>query len=211
MDELVSGPGRAGLGRLVRWRTLALVAVVGLLGLFLWATVVSGRGRSLVAAVAAGETPVAPAFGLEAIWPEDGGWPVELAGALADGELSVEELRGRAVVLNFWASWCLPCRDEAPLLEASWRRYGDRVVFVGINVRDLRSDAVAFLRELGVPYVSVRDRSDDAYDAYGLTGVPETYYLDAAGRIVAHTPGAVTAETLEFGIARALAPSGARP
>ena len=184
-------------------------ALAALLALLAWATVTAGEGRSLVARVAAGEAPGAPAFALEAIWPESGIWPPDLASALGDGTLSLAELTGRPAVLNFWASWCIPCREEAPILNASYQEHGGEVVFAGVNVQDLRGDALAFLREFDVPYVSVRDRGEDIYDAYGLTGVPETYYLDAGGRIVAHTPGAITRETLEAGIAAATAGSGA--
>ena len=106
--------------------------------------------------------------------------------------------------MNFWASWCIPCRKEAPILTASARAHAGKVVFVGIDVRDLTSDAKAFLREFNVPYVSVRDRDDRTFLVYGLIGVPETYCLDTAGRIVAHTPGAVTRAVLEAGITRAI-------
>jgi cytochrome c biogenesis protein CcmG/thiol:disulfide interchange protein DsbE len=78
------------------------------------------------------------------------------------------------------------------------------VAFVGIDVQDLRTDALAFLREFDVPYVSVRDRDNEVFEAYGVTGVPETYYLDQRGRIVSHTPGAITRDTLEAGIGAAL-------
>ncbi|MGH9032654.1 MAG: TlpA family protein disulfide reductase, partial [Acidimicrobiia bacterium] len=77
-------------------------------------------------------------------------------------------------------------------------------VFVGIDVQDLRSDALAFLREFDVAYLSVRDEADEAYRAYGLTGVPETYYVSAYGRIVAHSPGAISRPSLEAGIAQAM-------
>jgi cytochrome c biogenesis protein CcmG/thiol:disulfide interchange protein DsbE len=185
--------------RLARITSVLLVA--GLVVLLVWATLAAGRGRSLVSSVAAGEKPAAPRFDLEAIWPVDGRWPDRLVAALGDEKLSLEELRGRPVVLNFWASWCIPCRDEAPILAASARAHAGEVRFVGVDVQDLRGDALAFLREFAVPYVSVRDRGDETYRAYGLTGVPETYFIDADGSLVAHLPGPVSAETLERGIA----------
>jgi cytochrome c biogenesis protein CcmG, thiol:disulfide interchange protein DsbE len=189
-------------------RIAALLAVAGLVGLLAWATLAASQGKGLVARVAAGEKPAAPAFELEAIWPEGSRRPEDLGPSLRDGELSLEELRGRPVVLNFWASWCIPCRDEAPILAASARAHAGEVRFVGVNVQDLRSDALAFLREFQVPYVSVRDKDNRAYRAYGLTGVPETYYLDASSRIVAHSPGAVSQRTLERDIALAIEGGG---
>ncbi len=184
-------------------KILIPVVVAGLLGLLAWSTLAVGEGRSLVARVAAEEKPPAPAFELDVLWPVSETWPQALRGALANGRTSVEELRGYPVVLNFWASWCVPCRDEAPVLDASADAHRGEVVFLGIDVQDLRGDALAFLREFEVRYVSVRDRADETYRAYGLTGVPETYYLDAAGRIVAHSPGPVSRESLEAGIASA--------
>lgn len=184
-------------------KILTSVVVAGLLGLLAWSTLAAGEGRSLVARIAAEEKPPAPAFELDVLWPRSETWPQALDGALADGRISVEELNGYPIVLNFWASWCIPCRDEAPILDASAEAHRDEVVFLGIDVQDLEGDALAFLREFDVRYVSARDRADETYRAYGLTGVPETYYLDAAGRIVAHTAGPVSRQSLEAGIASA--------
>jgi cytochrome c biogenesis protein CcmG/thiol:disulfide interchange protein DsbE len=180
----------------------ALAAVVGLLGLLVWATFAAGRGSSLVARVAAGKKPAAPGFNLGVLWAHSETWPPALKAAIADGRLDLRELRGHPVALNFWASWCVPCRQEAPILHASALRHRGRVVFVGVDVRDLTGDARGFTRKYKVNYVSVRDGSGDkTWASYGLTGVPETYFLDAEGRIVAHVPGAVSAQTLEEGIA----------
>jgi len=104
-------------------------------------------------------------------------------------------------VLNFWASWCIPCRQEAPILHAAALRHRGRVVFTGVDVKDLTGDAIRFARKYQVNYVSARDGfGGKTWDSYGLTGVPETYFLDERGRIVAHIPGAVTPQTLEQGI-----------
>jgi cytochrome c biogenesis protein CcmG/thiol:disulfide interchange protein DsbE len=189
-----------------RWalRLAALSVVLGLLALLGWATLSSGRGNSLVARIAAGEKPPAPSFSLEVLWPRLETWPVGARRALADGRLDLAELRGRPVVLNFWASWCIPCRDEAPILNASARAHAGDVVFLGVNVQDLQSDALAFSREFDTPYASVRDRGNRTYEEYGLTGVPETYYVDARGRIVAHSPGALARESLELSVDQAL-------
>jgi len=182
---------------------LAIAAVGALLGLLGWATFTAGKGRNLVARVAAGERPPAPAFELEVVWPRTEFWPRNLRPAVTDGRLGLSEIRGRPIVLNFWASWCIPCREEAPILGRSARAHAGQVLFVGVDVQDLRSDALAFLREFEVPYVSLRDKGNKTYEGYGLSGVPETYYLDRRHRIVAHTQGAVSRRSLDDGIAAA--------
>ena len=188
-----------------RWplHVAALAILLALLGLLAWATLTAGRGTRLVARSAAGEAPPAPSFSLEVLWRRPETWPPDPRRGLADGRIDLAELRGRPVVVNFWASWCIPCRNEAPILNASSRAHAGKVVFLGINVQDLREDALAFSREFDTPYVSVRDRGNGTYEDYGLTGVPETYYLDAGGRIVAHSPGAISRTSLEQGIAQA--------
>jgi cytochrome c biogenesis protein CcmG, thiol:disulfide interchange protein DsbE len=113
------------------------------------------------------------------------------------------ELRGYPVVINFWASWCAPCRDEAPRFHSSARAHAGRVLFLGIDVNDFSSDARHFLRRYKINYVSVRDRPGSMPSRYGLTGLPETFYLSSEGRIVAHSPGEVSRAELERGISQA--------
>ena len=197
-EEAETPEKRSPLG--LALKLLALAVVAALFVLLGWATLSPSRGKSLVSKIRAGEKPAAPRFELPVIWSRTDSWPQELRPALRDGKLSLEELRGWPVVVNFWASWCIPCREEAPLLTATSRAHRGRVVFLGIDMQDLRGDALAFLREFDTPYVSVYDRGDKTNRAYGTTGVPETYYLDARGRIVAHTPGQVSWRTLEQGI-----------
>jgi len=105
------------------------------------------------------------------------------------GSISLSSLRGRPVVLNFWASWCVPCRDEAPLLRQAERVYGDRVQLLGVDIRDARPDALRFVDRYNIEYPSVRDESLDVYDAYGLTGQPETFFIDDEGVVVEHVNG----------------------
>ena len=156
-------------GRLRLGAQVAAVAVVAaLLGLLIWKV---AQGESEVTAeLARGGTPAAPLFTLERL---DG-----------KGDLALESLRGKTVVLNFWASWCGPCRDELPLLQQGSERGESRnVVFVGIDIDDLRSDARSFLERYGVTYTNVYDGKSSTVGRYGVTGVPETYFLDAAGKI----------------------------
>jgi len=125
-----------------------------------------------------------------------------LRAALARRKLTLRTLRGHPVVLNFWASWCIACRAEATLLGGAAATNPD-VVFVGVDVQDLRGDAIGFLRRYGVTYTAVWDKTNSTYVNYGLTGVPETYYIERRGRIVAHDTGAVSETSLALGIRKA--------
>lgn len=185
----------------VRGLRLGVAVVVMLtLGIVGWATLTAGRGQTLVTEIAAGSKPAAPPFSLPVIWPRDATWPPELRAAVSSGQVSTASLRGHPAVINFWASWCGPCRSEVPLFVRAAAHDHDRVAFVGIDVQDLAGDALRFLPRFHVDYVSVRDGSDRTYRDYGLTGVPETFFLDSAGRVVMHVPGVVDARTLARGL-----------
>ena len=112
-------------------------------------------------------------------------------------------------MLNFWASWCGPCKDETPLLQKGWERWqGKDVVFVGIDVKDFRGDARDFLERYGVTYANVYDGKGSTVGRYGVTGFPETYFVDAAGNIRYRIAGPVEdAAELDAGIEPALAPA----
>ena len=122
----------------------------------------------------------------------------DFSAPLLDGEgtLSSADLRGKPVVMNFWASWCAPCEDEAPLLRDAFETFGDEINFVGIDIRDARSDALAFVAEYGLDYPSVRDEDQAIYEDYGLTGQPETFFIDAEGVLVEHVAGPLDGERL---------------
>jgi cytochrome c biogenesis protein CcmG/thiol:disulfide interchange protein DsbE len=113
------------------------------------------------------------------------------------GDIRLADLRGRIVVVNFWASWCIPCREEAAALEAIWRRHrGDGVVMVGVNIQDSRPAAGKFLIETRPSYPNVVDATGKTSIAYGIYGVPETFVLDRDGTIRARIVGAVDAPRL---------------
>ena len=93
--------------------------------------------------------------------------------------LSSEDLKGQPVVVNFWASWCIPCREEAPLLERTWREYKDEgVIFLGVNIKDADTDAKAFIEEFDITYPNVRDLDEELTRRFGVTGLPETFFVD---------------------------------
>ena len=198
-DRDSAGPGRHVLVRNLQLATVGLV--VALLALLVWRVVKQGEGHKLVSAVAAHKHPAAPGFELKVIWQHDETWPTAARRALGDGRVALAELRDQPVVLNFWASWCNPCKDEAPRLAAAARANAGRVVLLGVDVQDFTGDARRFLRRFDANYVSVRDGGSTTYDRYGLTGLPETYFVDRRGRIVEHKVGEISAAELEQRIA----------
>ena len=183
---------------------IAVASVIGLLGLLIWDVATQRRGTRLVRDLRAGGKPVAPRFDLPVVWTKSDTWPYRLVSALDDGKVSPRELKGRPLVINFWASWCIPCRAEAPRFVASARQHSGAVTFLGVDVQDFKSDARSFLRRYHVNYVSVRDGKGSTYADYGLTGVPETFWVDARGRIIAHYAGEISRDQLERGIRAAV-------
>jgi cytochrome c biogenesis protein CcmG/thiol:disulfide interchange protein DsbE len=127
------------------------------------------------------------------------------------GTVSLAALRGRPVVLNFWASWCVTCKSESKVLERAWSRYRGRgVVFLGVDYHDLAPDARRFVAAHGLRFTMLQDGSGAVTASYGISQAPETYIVGRSGRIVAHIPGPITAAGLgtEFrhGLAEALRP-----
>jgi cytochrome c biogenesis protein CcmG/thiol:disulfide interchange protein DsbE len=188
---------RRGWGR---WAVIA--AVVLFIALLVYGLESRGPDDAIDGALTEGRAAEAPAFDLEVL--ERGEIPARLraplGGALADGRLALSELRGTPVVLNLWASWCTPCREEAPRLEQGWERWGPRgVAFLGLNIQDLRGDAREFARRFGITHPSVRDARRGVADDYGATGIPETFFVDARGRVVGHVIGVVSERDLEVG------------
>lgn len=115
--------------------------------------------------------------------------------------------QGKVVVVNIFASWCDPCREEAAALEQTWRDYRDRgVQFFGIAYKDAGSKAQAFLDEFDVTYPSAMDPGNRTARALGVTGVPETFVIDRQGRLVRHFLGAVSRAELGQELDRALNP-----
>jgi cytochrome c biogenesis protein CcmG/thiol:disulfide interchange protein DsbE len=125
---------------------------------------------------------------------------------LFDGNsLHSKDFVNKAVLLNFWASWCVPCRAEAVALENAWRKYKDRgVVFIGVNIQDKEENARAFMKEFGITYLNGPDASGKIAIDYGVWGIPETFFLDPQGRITYKHAGEVKAPLIEAKLDEAL-------
>jgi cytochrome c biogenesis protein CcmG/thiol:disulfide interchange protein DsbE len=198
-------PDRGGL-RHHLLRGIALLAVLMFLALLVYGLTTQGSSGRVDESLAKGEAPLAPEFNLPVLDP--GALPAELERRLreplAGGQLGLSDLSRTPFVLNFWASWCPPCREEAPILEAGWQRHQRQgVLYLGLNMQDLTGDARAFLDEFGLTYPQIREPEDTVAKSYGATGLPETYFVSGEGRIVAHVVGAVSPEQLDEGVTAA--------
>ncbi len=119
----------------------------------------------------------------------------------AEPPIHLANLRGKPVVINFWASWCSPCADEAPLLQAAWQHAGTKgVIFIGIDYQDTQSDGLSFLQKQGITYPSAIDANGATAINYGVTGTPETFFIDRRGVVVATVRSQITAQQLQTDI-----------
>ena len=124
----------------------------------------------------------------------------------SDAHFRLSEHRGQGVVLNFWASWCGPCRKEMPILEKGWQAYKDHgVVFVGVNISDSEERATAFLHQVGVTYPNGPDPGGNVSALYHLIGLPETFFIKPDGTIAQRVIGGVTEKQLK-GAVKAILP-----
>jgi cytochrome c biogenesis protein CcmG/thiol:disulfide interchange protein DsbE len=134
----------------------------------------------------------APNFSLTALHP--GG---------SQGTLSLADFKGKPVVLNFWATWCAPCKEELPLLEKTWQQeqaQGKDVVFLGVDFQEAGSDAANFVQQYGISYQILLDTDGAATLKYGITGLPQTVFINRQGVVVSKVPGELTARTLVSGL-----------
>ncbi len=162
------------------------VVVAFIIGLLVVGLVASGGSTSIDDALVAGQRPPAPDITLPVLVSGPGLPP-------AGQQVSLASLKGTPVVLNIWASWCVPCQEEAPILEKVWKRYRHRgVLMLGLNIQDLNEDALTFLTKYGITYPSLRDGTDGSKRDLEVTGVPETFIIDRQGRIALHITGQVT-------------------
>jgi len=113
-------------------------------------------------------------------------------------EITLRDLRGQVVVINFWASWCPPCREEAAYLESTWREYQDRgVVFIGVDYVDTDREALAYIAEFDITYPNGPDLGTRISQAYRIQGVPETYFVAKDGTLRGVKIGPLAAPELE--------------
>ena len=156
----------------------AIVVAAALLGLLVYGLVSRSDNHTLDTAVAQGERPAAPSRNLPVLG--------------ATGDRSLAQLRGHPVLLNFWASWCDPCRLEAPILERAQRaleRKGGTVL--GVTYNDVTADSLKFIHQHGLTYPNLRDVGGKLAQAYGTRALPETFVIDSRGRVVAVSRGAI--------------------
>jgi thiol-disulfide isomerase/thioredoxin len=99
--------------------------------------------------------------------------------------IELKAYKGKPIVINFWASWCGPCREEMPFLERTWKEYKDTgVIFLGINVLDEEKSAKDFINVFKISYTNLKDSSGEVANSYGVVGLPVTFFIDKEGRIV---------------------------
>lgn len=181
-------------------QVLALLAVGALLGLLIWKVATRDPGGAAAKLAASKGAPVAaPPFSL----PRINGIP-----GVPDGTtVSLASLKGKVVVLNFWASWCIPCKQESPRLEEAYAKYkAQGVVVLGVDAQDFSGDARAFARKYHLTYLIVHDGSGKTLTPYGVTGFPETFFVDRQGNLVGQRiEGEISAKQLDEGIKQALA------
>jgi cytochrome c biogenesis protein CcmG/thiol:disulfide interchange protein DsbE len=171
-----------------RWiGALALLPLIGILALFGWRLAArdqatGGPGVNSVGQLADLRQRDVPSLPLRSF----DGRNVDLA-----------DLRGKVVVLNFWGSWCIPCREEAPALERAWQATRDNdVQFVGVNVWEAESDALNFIREQRLTYTNLLDPAGSLAVELGLTGIPETYFVNRDGKLIRRWIGPITDEQI---------------
>jgi len=210
-------PPRRPARSLVRTALHAVAVLIPLLllGLLAFGVAAQSPSTTIDDSLARGHSILAADFRLDVL--QKGNLEPRLSPALAaplsSGRLSLRELRGVPVVLNFWASWCVPCAQEAPALERAWRAQARPrgVLFLGLDMQDAAPDGRNFMHHFGIDYPNIRDPGNDVALNYGVTGLPETFFISRAGKIVGHVIGESSSSQLIQGITAALRGQVASP
>ena len=117
--------------------------------------------------------------------------------SIDDTTISLSDYIGSPVILNFWASWCPPCREETPILQRVWDENQDQgIIVLGVNVQDSEEDSLKYLEEFGVTFSNVYDEGGRITVDYGVTGLPVTFFIDRRGEIVGRWVGAISFDSL---------------
>jgi cytochrome c biogenesis protein CcmG, thiol:disulfide interchange protein DsbE len=174
-------------------RRILIICVVSLLNVGLLALLLT---QLLTPTPHSGSDPLvghaAPNFTLAMLRPPPG-----------KSELSLSDFKNRPVVLNFWASWCEPCKEELPLLQSTWKRLqaqGKDVVFLGIDFQESNSDATNFLQLSGITYPTVLDTDGTVSSTYGITSLPDTVFISRNGTVMSKVSRQLTAQSLTSGL-----------
>jgi len=176
-----------------RHRLVAAVialCVVASVAAFAWASTSTGTGPGSGSAAGPAADPVAPAFSFPVL-------------GHSGQQVSLSDYAGKPLIVNFFASWCPPCQQETPLLARFYRAEHGKVALVGLDENDVVANALKFTRAKGVNYPVGWDPQLTAAYAYGVGGLPQTFFLNAKHRIVEHLYGAVTQAELNKGVALA--------
>jgi cytochrome c biogenesis protein CcmG/thiol:disulfide interchange protein DsbE len=186
IEDPINQPTKEKSGKQWGFRLMVVLAfglLIALLGLMGWGLVKAQRGQV--------QDGLAPNFTLT---------------TFDNRQISLKDLRGNIVVVNFWASWCVPCRLEATYLEQTWRKYKDQgVVFIGINYVDTEPNALAYMKEFDNTYINGPDLGTRISQAYGIKGVPETFYIGKNGELRGLKIGPLESPELEQKIEELLA------
>lgn len=183
LEEGSAQPAKGRRRSLVFWAVAVAMAAIGSIA----GVVYYSGGRAPGATVERSDS--APVFSLPNV--EDGG-----------PQVSLSALAGRPVVINFWASWCVPCRREMPAFESVYEEVGDDVAFIGVNHQDSRRLALELIGETGIAYPSGYDPQGTVAFSFGLYGMPTTVFVDADGTILEQRTGELTRDELRSTIER---------
>jgi cytochrome c biogenesis protein CcmG/thiol:disulfide interchange protein DsbE len=179
----------------------ATLILASFLSLLAYGLLTAGGSGTMARDIADGKRPPTPTIDLALLYPPRPDWQPRDRHILADSRVQTRELAGTPTLINIWASWCVPCRQEAQVLEEAAAGHPS-VRFVGLNVRDANREAIAFLRRYQTTYPNLDDPNDQAWHAFQLTGVPESFLIDAAGRIVYHESGPFTNRSIIRALSR---------